>query len=467
MRKCHQFFRFSILLGWMLLICGVEMGVQHHVAHAASPSFPPGYSLTLTESISTMTYGGTPPSFQAQLTVPTGENPVNPPNQFSFLIDSHPFGFDLYSSNGSAYLFNFDSNYVASDITLAAGQHTVVGHYFSGVVNQTLTSAPVTVTVQKFTPSISCNVNGGFFLVNAPISFGLSAQNGPAIDWQDATYSITFVGSQTFTQSNLSLGSSGQVTAITPPVPGSYGFQCTFNGTANFNAAQSPSNTGVTLLVSQGHQPGISLYSNPTTITAGQTATVEIVISGGRGLPTPTGSVALFLGPYTYTNAFRLGANGSVTQQILFPSPLPSTTVQVNYTGDAVYAQSSAQFSLTNPPIPGGSNPTPNPTTAPISTTPSALTPTPSGSSTPAASSTPVSSSTPASSSTTFANSGTTAGGHPPGSTSTQGSLVFWIVLIGLLLLAASGSGVFLVLSKRARVAAPAATTTLPSSEEG
>lgn len=363
MSKSHRLFRSSILLCWMLLTSGVGMFVQHPVAHAAA-FFPPGYSLTLTESTSTMTYGGTPPSFQAQLTVPAGEIPVNPPNQFSFLIDAHPFGSDSNSSVGTTYYFNFDSNYVASAITLSAGQHTVVASYFSSVVKQTLQSAPVTVTVQKFTPTITCNVNGGFFLVNTPIAFGLSAQNGPAIDWQDATYSITFVGSQTFTETNLSLGSSGQVTATAPPVPGTYSFQCTFNGTANFNAAQSPSNTGVTLLVSQGHQPGISLYSTPTTITAGQTATVEVVISGGPGLPTPTGGVALFLGPYNYTNVFRLGADGSVTQQILFPSPLPSTTLQVNYTGDTVYAQSSATFSLTNPPIPGGSNP-PAPTSPP------------------------------------------------------------------------------------------------------
>jgi hypothetical protein len=467
MCKRHQLVRFSLLLGWLILTCGVGIGGLHTVAHAAA-SFPPGYALTLTESIATMTYGGAPPTFQAQLTVPAGEIPVNPPNQFSFLIDAHPFGSDSNSSVGTTYYFNFDSNYVASAITLSAGQHSVVASYFSSVLNQTLTSAPVTVTVQKFTPTITCQVNGGYFLVNSPIAFSLSAQNGPAIDWQDATYSITFVGSQTFTQTNLSLGSSGQVTATTPPVPGNYSFQCTFNGTANFNAAQSPSNTGVTLLVSQGHQPGISLYSNPTTITAGQTVTVEIVISGERGLPTPTGGVALFLGPYNYTNVFRLGADGSVTQQILFPSPLPSTTLQVNYTGDAVYAQSSATFSLTNPPISGGSNPPPpTATPAPRSTASSALTPTPSGSSTPVSSSTPASSHTPAASSTTIANGGTTAGSHPPAATSTQGTLVFWIVLVVLLLLAAGGSGGFIVLRKRARAAQASATTTLPLSEEG
>ena len=71
MNKRYHFVRFSILLCWMLLTCGVGIGVQHNIAHAAALPF--GYSLTLTESTSTMTYSGTAPSFQAQLTVPEGE----------------------------------------------------------------------------------------------------------------------------------------------------------------------------------------------------------------------------------------------------------------------------------------------------------------------------------------------------------------------------------------------------------
>src|SRR5690242_12057866 len=100
MSKRHRLFRSSILLCWILLTCGVGMCVQHTAAHAAA-FFPPGYSLTLTESASTMIYGGAPPSFQARLTVPAGEIPVNPPNQFSFLIDAHSFGSDSNSSVGS------------------------------------------------------------------------------------------------------------------------------------------------------------------------------------------------------------------------------------------------------------------------------------------------------------------------------------------------------------------------------
>ena len=194
---------------------------------------------------------------------------------------------------------------------------------------------------------------------------------------------------------------------------------------------------------------------------------MEIVIAGGSGLPTPTGSVALHLGPYHYTNLFNLGSQGSLTLQLRFPSPLPSPTLQVYYYGDSVYAESSADFPLTNPPIPGGSNP--NPTPAPISTgTPSTLTPTPSGGSTPAPSSTVTASSTLTSTSTTTANGETTFDNPPTISTPNQGSpLVFWMVVLGLLVLAAGGSGVVFVLRKRARDVPTPATATPPLSEDG
>ena len=466
MRKLHQLFRFPLLLGWMLLIVGVGMVMQHPVAHAA-PFFPPGYSLTLTESTSTMSYGGTPPTFQAQLTVPAGENPLTNPAQFTFQIDTTSFAPDGHTSGGSTYTFTLNGSTVSNTLTLPAGQHQAAANYFSSVLNQTLTSAPVTLTVQKFTPAIGCNfLTAGLYTVNSPVTFEMAGplNGGPPIDWQNATYSFTFVGPQTFTDSNLTASNLGQGTVLTPPVGGRYQFQCTFSGTSNFNAAQTPLSTS-TLNVTQGHQAGIKLYSTPTTITGGTNATLDIIVSGGSGLPTPTGEVALFLGPYTSTNRISLSA-GQVTVQIVFPSPLPSTTMQVYYYGDAVYAQSSATFSLTNPPIPGGSNPTPNPTSAPVSTAPSALTSTPSGSSTPAASTTPTFSRTPVSSGTTFANGGTTAGGHPPATTATQGLLVFGIVLAVLLLLAAGGSGAFIVLRNRTR-AATSATTTLPLGEEG
>jgi hypothetical protein len=432
MSKRHHRFRFSLLLCWMLLPCGWGMVAQHQIAHAAS--LPPGYSLTVTESASTMTYGGTAPTFQAQLTIPSGENPVSNPALFNFKIDAQDYGPDKYTSSGNTYTFTLKGTSIQTIPPLPAGQHTVVATYYSIPLQETLESAPITLTVQKFTPSINCEVLFlPTFATNAPVTFTLdTTEVGPDIDWQDATYTMTFIGAQTFTDTHLTADSSGKVTALTPPVPGRYKFRCTFNGTANFNAASVVGSS--TVVVSANHHPVIKLYSNPTTIKGGQTVTLDIVVSGAPGLPPPTGQVSLHLGNL-FTKSITLGPDGSVEFQIAFPSPLPAKTMWVDYSGDPVYATSNASFSLTNPPIPTGTNPSnPNPTPTRTATP----TPTPSGGSTPAPSS------------TTTASGGTTPGSHPTDSTSNQGTPVFWIVLLGLLFLAAGGSGVVIVLRTRA-----------------
>lgn len=205
--KRHQLLRYSLRLSWMLLTLGVGMVAPHTEAFAAA-SFPPGYSLTLTESTSMMTYGGTPPTFQAQLMVPAGENPLMSPNQFFFTVDTGSTGYgpDSSASNGSTYTLSWNGTSVVTPPSLPVGQHTVVAHYFSSVLKQTLQSAPVTFTVQKRTPTVMCDITAGtIYAVNASVTFSMGTLNGPPIDWQDATYSITFVGTHTFTDSNLIL----------------------------------------------------------------------------------------------------------------------------------------------------------------------------------------------------------------------------------------------------------------------
>ncbi|HEY7126450.1 MAG TPA: Ig-like domain repeat protein [Ktedonobacterales bacterium] len=461
MSNRHHPTRFILTLCWMLLTCGVGMGVLHSAALAAAPALPPGYALSVTESASTMTYGSTAPDVQAQLTVPAGDNPLTNPAQFTFQIDTQSFIPDSNGSNGSTYTFNLKGRSISATHTFAVGQHTVVANYFSIVLNQTLSSAPITLTVQKLTPNVSCDIAFTYtFATNASVTFTMSAGNGnssPAVDWQNATYSVTFLGSQNFTDTNLTANSSGQGTALTPSAPGRYKYQCTFSGTQNFSAAQTAVSAS-TLTVSASHQSVTKLYSNPTTITGGTTATLEIVVSGGSGLPAPTGQVSLGMGGILYTKPINLGARGSVVFQIAFPQGLPANTIWVNYLGDTVYAASNVNFPLTNPPLPTGSNPstpTPHPTGTSAASSPTgtavALTQTPSSS--------------PASSSTITANGGTTAGSPPAATTSIQGNTLFWVVLMGLLVLA-GGSGVFLVLRRRALAARASATVTTPWEED-
>lgn len=449
MSKRHYCFRFTLLLCWMLLTLGLGMVAQPHIAHAAA-SLPPGYSLTVTESTSTMTYGGSAPTIQAHLTVPEGEHPLANPALFNFKVGSRNFAPDS-SSSGSEYTFTLKGTSVQYAL-IPAGEQAVVAQYFSVPLNESLESAPITLTVQKYTPVVYCQLNLlNPFGVKAPVDFTMSTSAGPAVDWQNATYTITFIGSQTFTDTGLTADSDGEGTALAPPVPGNYKYKCTFNGTANFNAAES--GLGSTLVVNANHQPTIKLYSNPTTIKAGQSTTLEIVVSGTPGFPAPTGQVGLSMGN-SFTRAINLGPDGRVNVQTTFPSPLPANTLQVNYFGDTVYAQSFAKFPLTNPPISTGGTGGNPPSSDPTST--ATATKTPPGGSTPAPSGTTIANSG------TTSNDGTTSGSHPTDAAFNQGNMVFWLGLMVLLLLVAGGSGVFIVLRKRARAAPTPASSTYP-----
>jgi hypothetical protein len=460
MRKRHHSIHASILLGWLLLTLAAGIVVQQHMARAAAPAFPPGYNLTVTESANTITYGSTAPDVQAQLTVPPGDNPLTNPGQFYFMIDTQAFIPDGHSSGGSPYTFTLKGTSVSNTLTIPAGQHSIVATYFSIVLNQTLTSAAIPLTVQKLTPTISCGfLTAGLYLVNSPVTFMMGESvNDPPIDWQHATYSVTFIGAHSFTTTNLTASSLGQGLVNTPPVGDFYKYQCSFSGTSNFNAAQSPVGSSI-LAVTQGHPAGIKLYSTPTTITAGTNASLDIRVSGGSGLPTPTGEVALFLGPYTSTNRIAI-SGGQVTLQIVFPTPLPSPSLRICYYGDPVYNQSCVDFPFTNPAPPSGATPIP-PTPIPtgISTAASPTTTT-------TTASTPAPSSTSAASSTPTAAAGTTSNIHPTDPPLKRANTLPWIAGLGFLVLAAGGSGVFFVLRKRARAAAPPAPAMLPPSED-
>lgn len=448
-----RFFRLGFLFCWFLTV-GFGVSGQHKTALAAT--LPPGYSLSITESASTITYSGAIPDFHAQLTVPTGDNPLTNPGQFTFLIDSQAFAPTQsgFSGSGSLYTFGLRGTSVAPNLTPAVGQHSVVARYYSIVLKQTIESAPITLTVLKATPSVYCEITwANSFSPNAPATFTMTNAGGSGpIDWQNATYSVTFTGPQTFTRSNLTVNSSGQGTVAMPPAPGMYKYDCVFHGTGTFNSADSgPSSS--TLLVSASRQPSIKMYTNPTTIKGGDAATLEVVVSGAPGSPAPTGQINLSLGNL-FTKPVNLGPGGAVTITITFPSALPANTIWVDYFGDTAYASANVGFSLTNPPIPtGGNQPAPAPVNLGTKGNTPAATPTATSTPTATATDTPVTTVTPTS--TALSAGDATSGHNSANSSSSQGKSVFWIALVVLLVLFAGGAGALIVRRKRAGQALP------------
>lgn len=322
----------------------------------------------------------------------------------------------------------------------------------------------ITPTVVKQTPQeIVCTIVNwaNTYAPHASLTLSLDVGSGTStpVDWQDATYTIFFIGKQTFTDANLKANSSEQVIVSTPPVPDKYQIRCRFNGTALFNPVETAPDS-LWAIVSANHPiGGIQLSTNPTTLRAGQTATYHVVIVGTARLPAPTGQIALFIGT-SYTSRITLGSGGTVTFQATAPSPLGGTSIKVAYYGDPVYTWSSATFPLTNPPISsaGGSSPTPTPPGAakPTSTPPVSATPT----SMATASGTTDASATPTG---TVAASSTSSGNHGTGASSSQGNMALWIVLAALFVLAGGGAMSIVLPRKRSARARITTHDTLPT----
>ena len=336
------FYLALILLGTFII--GIEGFAQPETALAAKQDS--SYQITVTESTPTMTYGESSPSFQAQLTIPANDPLTNPAN-FYIMVDSQPYGGDI---SGIAPTYSLYVGGLDPTMTLSVGQHSVVAVYYSLQLMKMIESTPITLTVIKSTPALTCFINNLAYTyapsTRLTIAMSFSNTNTP-VDWQNATYTIKFVGVRTFIRANLKPDSSDQVVALTPSVTGSYQLQCIFNGTSSFN----PAGFNLGVLVSHNYKPNIKLYTKPETLKAGQPFIFYIVVSGRRGLPAPTGDIDISIGT-SYGLSATLGPGGKVTVQGNAPTFLSGADIAIFYFGDSVYTSYFTHFSLKNPPIP-------------------------------------------------------------------------------------------------------------------
>jgi hypothetical protein len=344
------------------------------------------YQLTVTESAPTMVYGNPTVSFRGYLTVPSDDPPLAWNTPFYIAVDSQTYSGSVSGTYPTYTLYQ--AGLVSPGPSV--GQHSVTAQYLSPK-HGLLTSAPVVLTVLKTTPSLDCTITNitNTYAVNTPftihVQFG--GING-AVDIQNGTFSITFIGPRTFTSPNLSANSAGQVFASAPSATGVYQTKCAFSGTGSVNPVETHLNIPTIIVSANNPVGGISLYTNPTPVTHGPMITWEVVVSPRSGLPTPTGNIGVDIG-VSYTKLMPLGPGGRMTFQAVAPTLYPSDTIRVWFMGDPVYASSSADFPLTTPPIPGNAVPSTgtavsNAGSAPTTTTP-APTPTPTAAESPTA----------------------------------------------------------------------------------
>jgi hypothetical protein len=274
------------------------------------------------------------------------------------------------------------------------------------------------------------------------------------VDWQDATYEIDFAGPQTYTYTGLKSDSSGRVTVTTPDVPGLYKYQCIFGGTSSYLSTQTGW-TAPRMLVSHNYLPTIHLSTNPTTLAAGQSSVWSIQLVGRSGVAAPSGQVQCYIGS-SWSNEVTLGSDGTITLKTTLPATLSSHTISIHYYGDTNYTSTSADFSLTNPPIPGNGSSTGS---SSGSSTPTAGSGTPGAFATATAQATATGTPALNATATTTALGGTSTtalGGTSKRSVSTSsGAPALWITLAILVLLAGGGTAGVLIWRKRRVSSAP------------
>lgn len=302
-------------------------------------------------------------------------------------------------------------------------------------------SPPYAFTVNKGTPSMQCFINNysGILTPGYTLYFQMTPESGSPdapVDWQNATYTVKFVGATTVTRSNLAPNSNDVVTVQAPDQTGRYSeVDCIFNGTNLFTSATTNA-AGQPVLVSQEKSlGGVQLYTNPTTLASNRPADMYVVFHAGSGGPTPTGYFNIDFGN-NYSNGLTIGSNGTLLVHIdQLPNLNGVSQVTISYHGDPYYNQAVVNFPLTNPPIPGNggggsggggggsSGGGARPTSTPAATATSSPTGIASGSTVP----TPT----------------TTAPVKPllASASATNSGVLWWIVLLVLIILGGSGGG--------------------------
>jgi hypothetical protein len=437
----------------LALLITAHVALAPAPAHASAQTPHTGDTLVLTANNYTFVYGGVPsgPIYTATLTLATPASPALNVG-FSVQLDNgeifnQAMGPVTNDPSGKVYTGKVDGRVDLHGNVMPVGTHAATA-YGSTAYGYTPASSwqsdPITITVQGATPQLQCNISnyGQPVSPGQPLSMSVVFMGGnptTPVDWQNATYTFTFVGPTTYTVANLPPASNSGGPSFTLPAPSTPGLysqiHCTFNGTSSF-APATGDDVGQPLLVSLKHALGaVGLFSSPTTVATGQAMDMEVVFHAAAGGPIPSGYFNIDLiggGAYYFTKTITIAPGGDTLVHL---DPLPNlngvTNVRIGYGGDAYYDTAGVLFPLTNPPIPGtgggsGGGAAPTPTTAPS--------PTATGTATAVATTVPIPTPTVQATGPRGVYSASTPWYQP-------GGALWWVILAGLLIVLGGAGG--------------------------
>jgi subtilase family serine protease len=252
-----------------------------------------------------------------------------------------------------------------SSVELPVGASSVTASYAGDAsFSASTSSTPLTFTVSKAQTAGFLDATPTPIALGSPTTLMLSIGTlyaGPPCEDGNCTFAFPLVASPTGTvtfslgtttlgtvplTSGASLGAgNAEVNLIVPNLPlGTDAVTASYSGDASYTPATFSSNVVVEQPVT------LTASANPPTVNRAEFTQITANVTGGNGMPVPTGTVNFAgMGPGTGFSDTETLNNGSVTSKpiaggIFLPGAAPIT---VTYNGDSTYGPATTTVSFT------------------------------------------------------------------------------------------------------------------------
>ena len=223
---------------------------------------------------------------------------------------------------------------------------TVSGVTTPATFSLTNTPAATTLTVA---PSALSLVYGQMVTIAASISPASVAGSSP-------TGSVAFYEGSTTLTLDAPVSNAAASYTVNVPTVGSHTYQAQYEGDTNFSRSALTSATSAAV-VSKANTT-LAGPTTPVTITAGQSGSIPVTISGqytGSGIAGPSGGLNYSVSGNAFGPGSLLVANGTATISVPNTLPAGNYTVTVSYAGDGNYNSDSINIQLVIAATVGGS----------------------------------------------------------------------------------------------------------------
>jgi hypothetical protein len=222
------------------------------------------------------------------------------------------------------------------------GVSQVVASYAGDSNYRASLSSAVSLTAEKGTPTVAVSASPNPATTGTPLTLTAMVTGSGLMPTGTVIFNdgIKQLGPGTLNSNGAATFSSSSLAVGTHSITASYG------GDTNYNSATS-SASSLSIIPVGTTTSSVTVAPSATTITDQQSVTVTISVAGGQSAP--TGVITVSSGSYSAQQPI---SNGSTTFTIAAGNLASGTnTLTATYSGDAVYAGSTATATVTVSPV--------------------------------------------------------------------------------------------------------------------